>query len=286
MTAPQVSRTLLKLHHPFSPLRDGCPGHGSFNSRSQSRQERHTMAEGRSLSHTRATGSAHSTPHLDSSSVQSRSPPASPRLSSARNSIRRKPAPSVQGDGDAHSTREHGGEGEETLRELGVDTARSPAMRRGNSAGSGSDYGYSMPPSPASASAYAFPPQPRRTGSASSVPHISAIPTYAYNSNTPGGMTAATRSPHPSTSRETLESTGRPPRITTRASQHSQRGSMAQGNGSGSAPRGVIGKSRPKEVVRIERDYSEGELCQFWSGWIWELEGRVSLPFSPLYDYC
>lgn len=30
-------------------------------------------------------------------------------------------------------------------------------------------------------------------------------------------------------------------------------------------------------VVRIERDYSNGvDVCQFWPGWLWELEGRVS----------
>lgn len=44
----------------------------------------------------------------------------------------------------------------------------------------------------------------------------------------------------------------------------------------GSAPQGVIGKHKPREVIRVERDYTGGELCQFWSGWIWELEGRVS----------
>lgn len=43
----------------------------------------------------------------------------------------------------------------------------------------------------------------------------------------------------------------------------------------GTAQVGVIGKTRPREVVRIERDYSMGERCQFWSGWVWELEGRV-----------
>lgn len=44
----------------------------------------------------------------------------------------------------------------------------------------------------------------------------------------------------------------------------------------GTPPVGVIGKHKPREIVRVERDYSVGELCQFWSGWIWELEGRVS----------
>lgn len=40
----------------------------------------------------------------------------------------------------------------------------------------------------------------------------------------------------------------------------------------------TIGISRPREVVRVERDYTGGEIPQFWSGWIWELEGRVRPP--------
>lgn len=46
---------------------------------------------------------------------------------------------------------------------------------------------------------------------------------------------------------------------------------------SGSTASGVvIGKDKPKEVIRIERDWSNGEeIVQFWSGWVWELEGRV-----------
>jgi len=39
---------------------------------------------------------------------------------------------------------------------------------------------------------------------------------------------------------------------------------------------------KPREVIRIERDYSSGTgIAQFWAGWIWELEGRVSRsPYS------
>ena len=38
----------------------------------------------------------------------------------------------------------------------------------------------------------------------------------------------------------------------------------------------VIGRDRRKEVIRIERDWSNGEeIVQFWGGWVWELEGRV-----------
>ncbi|GAA5916386.1 ERF4 family protein [Sporobolomyces salmoneus] len=45
----------------------------------------------------------------------------------------------------------------------------------------------------------------------------------------------------------------------------------------GSPPQGIIGTTVPREIVRIERDYSSGTgTTQFWAGWIWELEGRVS----------
>lgn len=39
---------------------------------------------------------------------------------------------------------------------------------------------------------------------------------------------------------------------------------------------GIIGKHKPREIIRIDRDYSDGEICQFWSGYPMELEGRVS----------
>ncbi|GAA6054143.1 hypothetical protein JCM3770_003217 [Rhodotorula araucariae] len=44
----------------------------------------------------------------------------------------------------------------------------------------------------------------------------------------------------------------------------------------GTPPVGGVGNTRPREVIRVERDYEAGEMCQFWSGWMWELEGRVS----------
>ncbi|GAA5884348.1 hypothetical protein JCM16303_003646 [Sporobolomyces ruberrimus] len=45
----------------------------------------------------------------------------------------------------------------------------------------------------------------------------------------------------------------------------------------GSPPQGIIGTTVPREVIRIERDYSSGTgIVQFWPGWIWELEGRIS----------
>lgn len=45
----------------------------------------------------------------------------------------------------------------------------------------------------------------------------------------------------------------------------------------GSAPVGQIGVHHPREIVRIERDYSGGELIQFSPIYPLELEGRVSL---------
>lgn len=48
----------------------------------------------------------------------------------------------------------------------------------------------------------------------------------------------------------------------------------------GTAPVGLIGKTKPRAVVRIERDYSArgatSGRVQFWDGWVAELEGRVS----------
>lgn len=43
---------------------------------------------------------------------------------------------------------------------------------------------------------------------------------------------------------------------------------------------GVIGQHKPRDVVRLDRDYSEGEICQFWSGYPFELEGRVRVTGS------
>lgn len=44
----------------------------------------------------------------------------------------------------------------------------------------------------------------------------------------------------------------------------------------GTAPVGQIGVHHPREVVRIERDYSGGELPQFAAIYPLEFEGRVS----------
>lgn len=44
----------------------------------------------------------------------------------------------------------------------------------------------------------------------------------------------------------------------------------------GSNPVGHIGVHHPREIIRIERDYSGGELVQFAPTYPLELEGRVS----------
>ena len=44
-------------------------------------------------------------------------------------------------------------------------------------------------------------------------------------------------------------------------------------------PMGRIGVHHPREIVRVERDYTGGEIVQFMSAYPMELEGRVSLTF-------
>ena len=58
----------------------------------------------------------------------------------------------------------------------------------------------------------------------------------------------------------------------------------------GSDPTGTLGVHHPKEIVRIERDWSGpagGQVCQFYTSWVMELEGRVRLDatFSPISDF-
>jgi hypothetical protein len=45
---------------------------------------------------------------------------------------------------------------------------------------------------------------------------------------------------------------------------------------------GRIGVHHPREIVRVERDYTGGEIVQFTSVYPMELEGRV----SPFFWYC
>ncbi|GAA5910710.1 hypothetical protein JCM5296_006820 [Sporobolomyces johnsonii] len=117
-------------------------------------------------------------------------------------------------------------------------------------------------PSPGIMSASAYPPPLSRTASTSSRPHdrSSSSPSRALDAR---GF--------PPTSSAAFASG-----LNARRSVHSARSSIAPDSVFGTAPVGVIGKTKPREVIRIERDFSGGETCQFWSGWIWELEGRVS----------
>ena len=48
-------------------------------------------------------------------------------------------------------------------------------------------------------------------------------------------------------------------------------------------PMGRIGVHHPREIVRVERDYTGGEIVQFASVYPMELEGRVSLSFLVSY---
>lgn len=48
-------------------------------------------------------------------------------------------------------------------------------------------------------------------------------------------------------------------------------------------PMGRIGVHHPREIVRVERDYTGGEIVQFSSVYPMELEGRVS-PF--FFSFC
>ena len=45
----------------------------------------------------------------------------------------------------------------------------------------------------------------------------------------------------------------------------------------GTAPVGQIGVHHPRDILRVERDYTGGELIQFTAIYPLELEGRVSL---------
>ncbi|GAA5955819.1 hypothetical protein JCM21900_001724 [Sporobolomyces salmonicolor] len=117
-------------------------------------------------------------------------------------------------------------------------------------------------PLPGTMSASAYPPP---------------LPRSASTSSRPRDRTSSSPS-------RVLETRGFPPTssaafasgLNARRSVHSARSSVAPDSVFGTAPVGVIGKTKPREVIRIERDFSGGETCQFWSGWIWELEGRVS----------
>jgi hypothetical protein len=49
---------------------------------------------------------------------------------------------------------------------------------------------------------------------------------------------------------------------------------------------GQIGVHHPREIVRVERDYTGGEVVQFSSAYPMELEGRVSVSVIVLRCVC
>ncbi|KDN50364.1 hypothetical protein K437DRAFT_221999 [Tilletiaria anomala UBC 951] len=67
---------------------------------------------------------------------------------------------------------------------------------------------------------------------------------------------------------------GSAPRVGLRSSYYF--GPPPQDSAFGTAPVGVIGRDKPREIIRVERDYTSGELCQFHPSFPLELEGRVS----------
>lgn len=134
-----------------------------------------------------------------------------------------------------------------------------------------------------SGSVHSFPP----TGSSTS--------TYSQYSNTAQSITAALNSTSPSapplpipttnqiqpTHRQSMHSsinstTPSHPRPRLHSSASSMIGIPEHLIVFGTKPQGIIGKHKPREIIRVERDYSAGDVIQFWSGWVWELEGRVS----------
>ncbi|KAJ9101042.1 hypothetical protein QFC21_003260 [Naganishia friedmannii] len=53
----------------------------------------------------------------------------------------------------------------------------------------------------------------------------------------------------------------------------------------GTSPSGIVGQHFPKEIIRIERDWTTGEVCHFHSSFPMELEGRITpIEFRTLID--
>lgn len=213
--------------------------------------------------------------------------PPSPALSSSSrtHSIRRKPVPQAPNPIDTSRETTPYAEGNETLASSNEqqDAPRNGMLSSGvlSLPGQGTPL-HELPPSPSNSHLHAFPPQPRN-GTATPSPTLpaaaSAAP-FSYHSSAPLAMSAAARAPSSIASHDLPPPETNPAAfrsgLNSRPSVHSHRSSVAAESIYGTAQVGVIGKNKPREVIRIERDYSGGELCQFWSGWIWELEGRVS----------
>ncbi|KAK4057892.1 hypothetical protein OIO90_001111 [Microbotryomycetes sp. JL221] len=104
------------------------------------------------------------------------------------------------------------------------------------------------------------------------------------SSTTPRDLTTRlgqSRSNSPARSRQLNASYS--PSTSIRAPQDPRLAAEARGNEAatglsafGTRQVGIIGRDKPREIVRIERDYSAGEVVQFFSGWMWEFEGRIT----------
>lgn len=203
--------------------------------------------------------------------------PTSPSLSARSHSIRRKPPPSNDDHTDA--TRSPVSESRSSAEYEGRD---GPFVGQyGGREGDERDRGGVPGPS-----VHSFPPQPH--SASTRAPYASTNPKM-MSAAASGAAGHADESPTRSSANSLHDATTELnaqgpayPTLANRTSIHSQRSSVAPESVFGTAPTGVIGRHKPREIVRIERDYSGGELCQFWSGWIWELEGRVRAPFAGL----
>ena len=86
----------------------------------------------------------------------------------------------------------------------------------------------------------------------------------------------------------TTGSSSRPPRPTKRSVPVSSYyyGPPPANSAYFTPPMGQIGVHHPREIVRVERDYSGGEIVQFASTFPMELEGRVShTPVFPFFFF-
>ncbi|GAA5854072.1 hypothetical protein JCM9279_004372 [Rhodotorula babjevae] len=216
------------------------------------------------------------TPDLQPSSPTQPSPDPSsprPRTRSRASSIRRKPVSYLEG------------EDVELLAVQDAATRAADSWQLGSAQGRRASE--SAPPSPApSSTSHVYPPllaraQPPASASSSAL----STPAAQGSSLDPTPSTSSYQRPyvdelHPSRTTRTLHAVGNNPFTTTvsssRRSLRSQRSSVGDESVFGTAPVGIVGKTRPREVIRVERDYSAGETCQMWSGWVYELEGRVS----------
>lgn len=146
------------------------------------------------------------------------------------------------------------------------------------------------PPSPAaSATSHPYPPLLARAQlPASASSSALSAPAAQRSSLDPTPTSSSYQRPYvdepPPSSTRTPHAGGDNPFATAPASSQrslrSQRSSVGDESVFGTAPVGIVGKTRPREVIRVERDYSAGETCQMWSGWLWELENRVRSSLS------